>query len=346
MTTTPLTTTPTVAVPAALDAGRELLLPALRDAVRRHLGPEMARLAEYHLGWADSDGNPTSSRGGKLVRPALSLLSARAAHGSAEDGVPAAVAVELVHNFSLLHDDIMDGDATRRGRRTAWTVFGVPPAILGGDAMVTAATSALLEAEAPGARSATASLTAATQRMINGQCSDLAFEQREDVTLEECLRMAGDKTGALLGCACSLGADLLGAEPGLVDRLTAFGEHLGLAFQLVDDLLGVWGAPELTGKQVGADVRVRKKSLPIVAALNAPGAQELRALYFRTEPLDEDDVRRVTDLVERAGGREWAHAEADRQAAAARRSLDFPGIPDGVRDELLDVAGFIVGRQS
>lgn len=341
-----MTTTPTLNVPAALDAGRELLVPALREAIGRHLGPETGRLAEYHLGWVDSDGNPTSSRGGKLVRPALCMLSARAARGSARDGVPAAVAVELVHNFSLLHDDIMDGDATRRGRETAWTVFGVPPAILGGDAMMTAATSALLEAEAPGARQATASLMDATQRMINGQCSDLAFERRKDVTLEECLRMAGGKTGALLGCACSLGAQLLGAGPGLVDRLRAYGEHLGLAFQLVDDLLGVWGTPELTGKQVGADVRVRKKSLPVVAALNAPGARELRALYFRPEPFDEEDVRRVTDLVERAGGREWAHAEAARQADAARRSLDFPGIPDGVRDELLDVAGFIVGRQS
>ncbi len=340
-----MTTTSILNLPAAFDTGRELLVPALRDAIRRHLGPEMGRVAEYHLGWGDCEGRPTGSWGGKLVRPNLVLLSARAAHATAADGIPAAVAVELVHNFSLLHDDIMDGDATRRGRETAWTVFGVPPAILGGDAMVTAATSALLESEAAGARSATASLMAGTQRMINGQCSDLDFERREDVTLDECLQMAGDKTGALLGCACSLGADLVGADPELVDRLRAFGEHLGLAFQLVDDLLGIWGTPEVTGKQVGADVRVRKKSLPVVAALNAPDADELRALYFRSKPFDEDDVRHVTDLVERAGGRDWARAEAARQTAAAEQSLALPEVAEDARGEFLEVAEFVVGRQ-
>ncbi|AKG42014.1 XiaK protein [Streptomyces xiamenensis] len=340
-----MTTTPIRTLSASLDTGRSLLEPALRDTVGSRLNPEMRRIAQYHLGWADADGRPTGSWGGKLVRPTLSLLSARAAGGIAADGIAAAVAIELVHNFSLLHDDIMDGDATRRGRATAWTVFGVPHAILAGDAMVTAATSALLDAPHPGARAATASLMTATQRMISGQASDVAFERREDVPLAECVRMAGDKTGALLGCACSLGAELVGAEPVLVDRLAAFGEHIGLAFQLIDDLLGIWGDPERTGKQVGADLRVRKKSLPVVAALNADRTEELRALYLRAEPLTEAEVHRVADLVERAGGRDWARQEADRQLAAAERCLAEAGLADAPHAEFLEIGGFIVGRR-
>ncbi|MBT2414334.1 polyprenyl synthetase family protein [Streptomyces sp. ISL-12] len=340
-----MTTTPVRSESPVLDTGRTMLGPALRDAVRAHLGPEMSRIAQYHFGWTDAEGRPTGSWGGKMVRPTLALLSARAAGASAADGLPAALAVELVHNFSLLHDDIMDGDRTRRGRATAWTVFGAPNAILAGDAMATAATSVLLTAPGAGARSATVTLMAATQRMIDGQASDVAFERRDDVTLAECLRMAGDKTGALLGCACALGADLVAAEPALVERLAAFGEHIGLAFQLVDDLLGIWGDADRAGKQIGADLRVRKKSLPVVAALNAPGTEELRALYLSPEPLTERAVERVADLVERAGGRDWAQDEAARQVAAAETCLATAGIADDVRDEFLEVAGFILGRQ-
>ncbi|MEU4262972.1 polyprenyl synthetase family protein [Streptomyces sp. NPDC025273] len=340
-----MTTTPIRGLTPVLDTGRTLLGPALREAVSSHLGPEMSRIAHYHFGWADAEGRPTGTWSGKMLRPTLALLSARAAGATDGDGLPAALAVELVHNFSLLHDDIMDGDETRRGRATAWTVFGVPNAILAGDAMVTAATSVLLAARGAGALSATMSLMTATQRMIDGQTSDVEFERREDVTLSECLRMAGDKTGALLGCACALGAELVGAEEPLVEGLDAFGEHIGLAFQLADDLLGIWGDPDRSGKQVGADLRVRKKSLPVVAALNSPGADELRALYLGPEPMTERTVQRVTELVERAGGRDWAQDEAARQIASAEERLAATGIPDDVLGELLEVAGFIVGRQ-
>jgi geranylgeranyl diphosphate synthase type I len=339
------TTTSDSVLSSVLATGREALEPALRDAVRTYLSPELGRIADYHIGWADADGRPVSTWGGKLVRPTLALLSARAANGTVADGVPAAVAMELVHNFSLLHDDIMDGDTTRRGRETAWTAFGVPGAILAGDAMVAAATSVLLDSDGKGAASAAGSLMTSTQRMISGQGADVSFEQRSDVTLAECVQMAGDKTGALLSCACSLGADLVGADRALVGRLAAFGEHIGLAFQLVDDMLGIWGEEKQTGKQVGADLRVRKKSLPVVAALNAAGSEELAGLYFRPEPLSEQDVQRVTALVERGGGRDWARDEAARQLASAEECLTAAGIADPVRHELQEIAGFIVGRR-
>jgi len=344
-TATTVSTKPARTLPSALDAGMAMVEPALRAAVVRHLCPEMGQVAQYHHGWTDAEGRPTAAWGGKLLRPALAILSARAAGHEPVEGVPAAVAVELVHNFSLLHDDIMDGDTTRRDRATAWTLFGVPQAILAGDALITAATTVLLDSDGAGARSAASSLMTATQRMISGQAADVDFERREDVTLAECVRMAGNKTGALLACACSLGADLVGADATMVGKLAAFGEHVGLAFQLIDDLLGIWGDPERTGKQVGADLRVRKKSLPVVAALNARQSDELPALYFRPEPLTEQEVRRVSDLVESAGGRDWAEEEAARQIAAARDCLTSAGIADEVRGDFQNVAVFITGRR-
>jgi geranylgeranyl diphosphate synthase, type I len=339
-----MTMTPIRRLPAALDTAMAIVEPALRQVVQQHLCPEMARVAQYHHGWADAEGRPTDAWGGKLLRPTLAILSARAAGTSPIDGVPAAVAVELVHNFSLLHDDIMDDDRERRGRPTAWTVVGVPNAILAGDSLLTVAATVLLGSAGVGARSATASLMTATQRMISGQAADVDFERRDDVTLAECVQMASNKTGALLACACSLGAELFGADKALVQRLSAFGEHIGLAFQLIDDLLGIWGDPERTGKAAGADLRVGKKSLPVVAALNTRQSDELSALYLRPEPLGEHQVQRVADLVERAGGRDWAQDEADRQIAAAEECLAASGIADTVQNDYREVAAFITGR--
>ena len=233
----------------------------------------------------------------------------------------AAVAVELVHNFSLLHDDIMDNDTERRHRPTAWTVFGVGAAILAGDALLALAQDLLLEDGNPQGAWAARCLSAAVQRLIGGQGADLAFEKRDDVTLAECLDMAGDKTAALMACACSIGAVHLGAPPTLAMGLAGFGAHVGLAFQLTDDLLGIWGAPEVTGKPVRADLRARKKSLPVVAALNSgtPEAAELRALLTDPAPLTEDDLVRAADLVVAAGGKDWAESRGRRPARRGQR---------------------------
>ena len=267
-------------MPEGVALARDLVGPAIESAIAR-LTPDVRVVAAYHLGFADAAGNPIKKSGsGKALRPALALLSARAAGAPPERGVTAAVAVELVHNFSLLHDDIMDNDTERRHRPTAWTVFGVGAAILAGDALLALAQDLLLEDGNPQGAWAARCLSAAVQRLIGGQGSDLAFEKRDDVTLGECLDMAGDKTAALMACACSIGAVHLGAPPTLAMGLAGFGAHVGLAFQLTDDLLGIWGAPEVTGKPVRADLRARKKSLPVVAALNSgtPEAAELRAL--------------------------------------------------------------------
>ncbi|RFS86567.1 polyprenyl synthetase family protein [Actinomadura spongiicola] len=332
------------AVPASITDGRALVDAAMRASAER-LDPWTRRVVAYHLGWTDEHGRPAAA-GGKALRPALALLSARAAATPQETALPGAVAVEFVHAFSLLHDDIMDGDRTRRHRPAAWTVFGPSAAILGGDALLALSEELLLDEQTRGAHWAARALTAATQRLISGQAFDLGFEQRGDVTLDECLTMAADKTGALLACACSIGAMLGEGPTRLVTALAEFGAEMGLAFQLVDDLLGIWGSPGTTGKPVLSDLRARKKSLPAVYALTAGTAESdrLAELYAAPEPPSEDDLREMARLVEAAGGRDWAAAEADRRVASAEKHLADSGMDDAVRAEFRDVARFVTSR--
>jgi geranylgeranyl diphosphate synthase type I len=330
----------TVTMPAGVAVARDLVGPANEAAINR-LSPRVRRVAAYHYGLADAEGNPIRVGSGKALRPALALLSARAAGVAPERGVSAAVAVEL------LHDDIMDNDTERRHRPTAWTVFGVGAAILAGDALLALANDLLLEDTAPAGPWAARCLSTAVQRLIAGQGEDLAFEERGDVTLAECIEMAGDKTAALMACACTIGAVHVGASPELAMGLAEFGGHVGLAFQLTDDLLGIWGATEVTGKPVMADLRARKKSLPVVAALTSgtPEGAELKALLAREDELSEDDLTRAADLIVAAGGKAWAEKEADDRLTAAAASLDGIGIPADVRAEFLAIAEFITARQ-
>lgn len=336
---------PTQTIPPVIGEARELITPALRAAVDR-LCPGIGRIAAYHRGWQDACGRPVNDGGGKLLRPALALLSARAAHAPAEAGVPGAVAVELIHDFTLLHDDIMDGDIERRHRPTAWRVFGAPAALLTGDALLVAGVSALLEQGTSGAVRAAKRLTEDVQRIITGQHADLAFEERDDISLAECLRMAAGKTGALLSCSAAIGAEVAGGPDALADGLARFGEEIGIAFQLVDDLLGIWGSPEETGKPVLSDLRARKKTLPVVAALRAgcSSSHKFRQLYFRPTPLNEIELREAARLIEDAGGRDWAQREAVRRAVLARQHLDDLGLPSAVRAEFLDIGRFITER--
>jgi len=292
---------------------RALVDPALRAAVDTLPGA-MRRIAGYHLGWWDEHGGPTPAASGKAVRPALALLSAAAGGGSARAAVPAAVAVELVHNFSLLHDDVMDGDATRRHRPTAWRLFGTGAAILAGDALLTLALDVLAASGHPASGQGMRMLSAAVQDLVDGQSSDMAFERRECVEPGECQRMAASKTAALIGASCALGALYGAGGPEHVVRLRTFGEHVGLAYQHVDDLLGIWGDPAVTGKPVYSDLRNRKKSLPVVYALasDTSAGRALATLYRRPDELSESDLRRTALLVESAGGRAWSQTEADR----------------------------------
>ncbi len=337
---------PSGARPPALARAGHLVLPALRSAVA-HLDDTSRSQVSYHLGWTDLDGNAVPGAGGKGIRPTLAVLSALAGGGPAEQGVPGAVAVELVHNFSLLHDDLMDGDTERRHRRTVWAVWGAPSAILAGDALLALAQEVLLDAASPHRGDAARLLAQATRALVRGQVLDLAFERRDDVTVAECLDMAAGKTGALLSASAAIGAVLAGAPASVVDALRTFGAELGLAFQLVDDVLGIWGDPAVTGKPVFSDLRARKKSLPVAHVLAGGGVagRELAAWLADRGDADEASQRRIAELVEAAGGREWASAEATRRLAVAERALDPARLTPGPLGELVAVARYVVARE-
>ena len=346
----------TMTLPGFLAEVDTLVQPEIRAALDRI--DERTRLtAGYQLGYWDADGQPTTRGGGKGLRPALVLLSARAAGKTAEDALPGAAAVELVHNFSLLHDDVIDGDAERRHRPTAWAAFGVGPAILAGDALLSLAGDVLSAMPGHGGTWGLRYLNAAVRRLIAGQAADVAFEHRDTVTLDECLTMARDKTAALLSCSATLGAVLCGGPPALTLGLALYGDRLGLAFQLVDDLLGIWGEPAVTGKPVLSDLVARKKSVPVVRALTAGGtaSDQLRELYATPGELSTGDLALAATLIEETGARDWTEKEADRLLTEALAELDRItelGATDGpdanaltdVHRELVEIARFMTGR--
>ena len=331
--------------PEILERARRLVEPAMVVAVDGLCG-ELGLPARYHLGWAEPDGSPSTAGAGKGLRPALAVLSAEAVGSPGEVAVPGAVAVELVHNFSLIHDDIIDGDLERRHRATVWAAFGTDDAIISGDALHNLAFQVLLGEPTPERAAATARLARATSAMLAGQAADMAFDDLPVVSLDDCLAMEADKTGALLGCAASIGAVLAGAPQTTVDALDSFGRELGLAFQAVDDVLGIWGDPAVTGKAAGNDLRERKKSMPVAVVLTggSSGAGDLAAIYDQPGGISDEDVDRATGIIEAAGGRERTEAEAAARLQSALASIDALTIPAEVRAEISGLARFVVER--
>ncbi|MEU6364309.1 family 2 encapsulin nanocompartment cargo protein polyprenyl transferase [Streptomyces sp. NPDC046931] len=330
---------------AILERTRASVDPELRRAVDSLPAP-MRRIALYHFGWQHADGTPAAGNAGKAIRPALVLTAAQALGGGRSSALRAAAAVELVHNFTLLHDDVMDRDTTRRHRPTAWTVFGDADAILAGDALQALAQRLLAEDPHPASGAAAARLAACVIELCAGQHADTAMERRgpHEVTLEDVLVMAEAKTGALLGCACALGALYAGADEADVEALDAFGRQAGLAFQLIDDVIGIWGDPSRTGKPAGADLMARKKSLPVVAALvsGTPAAAELARLY--QGPYEKGELERTVLAVEQAGGRDWAQVQAADRMARAMQELSR-AVPDPeAAGGLLALAEFVTRR--
>ncbi|WP_280403984.1 polyprenyl synthetase family protein [Nocardia brasiliensis] len=329
-----------VQVVAEAQAG---VAPLLRAVVQR-LPETMWQVCGYHFGWLDAAGLPSDADGGKAIRSGLVLASARAVGGNVADALPAAVAVELAHNFSLLHDDVMDGDHIRRHRPTAWSVFGVPAAVLAGDALLSMAFDVL--AAASGGDAAARVLAAAVVELTEGQAADLAFERRTDVQRDEALLMAEQKTGALMSAACMLGAMSAGGSAARIKAFRGFGMQLGVAFQCVDDLLGIWGDPAATGKVVYADLVRRKKSLPVVSAMSSGSmaATELARLYSIERPLSDVELIEAARLIDSAGGRYWTRTQARLRLEEAFIFLDAAELAEPAKADLTALARLITDR--
>lgn len=348
--TAPQPTAPQPTAPQILARCRELVRPALAAAIER-LHPWPREMAAFSLGWCEVGGKPGSGAHGKGVRQALTVLCAEAAGAPGESAVAGAVAVELIHTFSLLHDDIMDGDETRRQRETVWKAYGTGPAVLAGDALFALALETLATSQNANSGAAIRKLSEALNNLVHGQAEDLLFEARpwtgpHAVQLHEYRSMADHKTGALLGCAAALGAVLAGAPSSTVTALAQAGQHLGVAFQAVDDLLGIWGDPEVTGKPVHSDLRRRKKTFPVLAALttNSPAAPRLTALLESPSALDEVTVRHAAELIEEAGGRSATLDEASRHLDIASACLHSVPLAPTAVGEILTLLPFLITR--
>lgn len=331
--------------PPSLERARQLIEPSLRAAVDRLEG-DLHLPARYHFGWVDADGSPTAVGSGKGIRPALALLGAEAVGASGVDAVPVGVAVELIHNFSLVHDDIIDGDTERRHRPSVWSQFSVGEAVVVGDAMHTLAFQVLLDSPGEHGAAVAARLGHATSAMIRGQSDDMGFAHRPDVTVEQCLAMEADKTGALLAFAVCGGALMGGGDGDVVEALHVFGIELGVAFQAHDDILGVWGEPAVTGKPAGNDLRERKRSVPVVLALTDAAAADrarLRELFDRPV-VDDDAVAEGVAILDRVGAREATAAVAAQRLERAIAAIDGGAVAPAARDELVELARFVVAR--
>ncbi len=341
----------------SLKSAFERYLPLIEAELRRTFAPFPSQLAsfygmmQYHLGWIDQDFAPTKSGGGKRLRPLLCLLTCQASGGKPVQVLPAAAATELIHNFSLVHDDIEDESALRRGRRTVWKVWGVPQAINAGDGLSVLAHLAMQRLAGRGVPHrqvlrALEILDEACLALTEGQHLDLSFESRLDVDVAQYLAMIQGKTAALFGAAAQLGALVAGSDSESIARYRRFGENLGLAFQIVDDILGIWGDPQVTGKPSADDIRQRKKTLPIVRAFEEEkiqGGNDLGEIY-QQEIIDEENVGRALRILEGLGARRYAEAMANGYYQRALAELDATGVENEAQDDLRELAVFLVER--
>jgi geranylgeranyl diphosphate synthase type I len=290
------------------------------EAVSPHYG-----MMRYHLGWADEHFHPQQFPSGKRLRPILCLLACAEVGGDPSQALPAAAAIELLHNFSLIHDDIEDGDALRRHRPTVWKIWGVPQAINAGDGMFTLAFAAMqrLTGRGVNSRATLAALDRFTQTCValtEGQHLDMRFETEAVVSVDEYMRMIQGKTAALIGASVAIGARIGGATTRQETDLLQFGQAMGLAFQIQDDILGIWGDPQVTGKAAGNDILRRKKSLPLLHALNHPEMGDHMQAAFAL-PVQEEHLAGLMKLLDAAGTRAFAESAVANQHALATQAL-------------------------
>jgi geranylgeranyl diphosphate synthase, type I len=327
----------------------------IREAVAEHVSPQAERLAamlEYHLGWRGPDLERLASPApaGKKLRPALVLLVCRAVCGEITTAARnAAAAVELVHNFSLVHDDIQDRSELRRHRPTLWSLWGMPQAINAGDALFALAQVVLVRDGSAHAAQLAAELNGTALLLAEGQFLDIDLQQGDaPVTLEAYEAMIARKTGVLFASACRMGAMAASAPSAVVNAFAAYGLELGVAFQEQDDLLGVWGRSAETGKPDAADIVERKRGLPAAMALSLPDAPEwLRSAYLQADrELTNDTVRRIISHFDQLNLRGSIELRVQERYRTALDALAAAGAREPARSSLAAICETLVSRRT
>jgi len=320
--------------------------PAAEEQVARFY-----QMQEYHLGWRDEHLRPASADPGKLIRPQLALLACQAAGGDPRQALPLAAGVQLLHDFTLIHDDIEDNSTTRRGRPTVWSIWGLAQGINAGDGMFVIAHLAihrLAEAGVPAERilRVLRRFDEIILHVCEGQYLDLSYEGNLEIDEAAYLAMIERKTAALIAASAELGALVGGADEETIQALFDFGRALGLAFQIEDDVLGIWGDPAVTGKPFAADLYRRKLSLPVIHALTtSPDRERLMRLYAQAI-LDDDAVHQALAILDAAGSRVYAEAAAAAYHGEAFAALDRAHGDAAALEELRAIATTLLGRRA
>lgn len=302
----------------------------------------------YHMGWSAGEGDLGSR--GKRIRPLLTLLCAFACGSEREESIlPAALAVELLHNFTLIHDDIEDQSPLRHGRPTLWKKWGTAQAINAGDALFSIAQLALLDLS----KTCKDSITVQAALWFNqvclhltcGQYLDIAFESQNEIDTEAYLEMIRGKTGALIGFSTQIGGLTARAEEDRCNLLCRFGENLGMAFQIQDDYLGVWGNPAVTGKSAASDLQSRKLSLPVIFGLEKSAG--FRSLWKQENSFTSGEIAQLTKLLESCGTPEYVRGQAEAYTNTAFLALEqaFPN-QNLYTKALTELSGKLLDRQA
>jgi len=307
-------------------------LPVIDDALMGFLSTvdfnksqELKRMIAYHMGWAE--GVKKSSGHGKRIRPLLVVLCAGALDEDINRVLPGAVSLEFLHNFTLIHDDIEDNSSFRHGRPTLWTKWGIAQAINAGDALFSIAQMSMLSlrdtVNAEIAAMVAEKLNRVCLHLTCGQSLDISFESDDEIALDTYLLMIRDKTARLLALAASLSALVTEKSESIQDSLSDFGESLGLAFQIQDDILGIWGDPEVTGKSSSSDILAHKKSLPILFGLKHSGS--FQSLWLKENQTPED-ISQMANLLKSCGAMDYAKSQAETYTQRAFDCLEslFP----------------------
>ncbi len=327
---------------AALDEELRALVVSPSPAYDAYFG-----MFRYHLGWTDANFKELNVDTGKRLRPLLCLLTCEATGGDWHTALAVAAAIELTHNFSLIHDDIEDRSDERRGRAAVWKVWGLAQGLNAGDGMFVLARLALdrlcQRGMSPDQNCAISIVfDSATLSLCQGQFLDLGFELRDTVTIEEYFEMVRGKTAALISASTRIGAMLGTDDEKVASAYAEFGENIGIAFQITDDILGIWGDPRVTGKSAASDILCKKKSLPTIYGLQRLPA--LRALYQRAE-LTPADVGGVLALLDSVNAREYSQRQADAYHAAALAALDRAQTKNRAADRLRELAALMTNRK-
>ena len=340
---------------AELDSVWNRFRPALESELQFVVGRASLPLYDmmrYHMGWMDERGRSRRDRAGKRLRPILCLLACHSLSGEWRQALPVAAAVELVHNFSLIHDDIQDSSSQRRGRPTVWHLWGKPQAINVGDAMHALALSSLLRLEEIGTPHSKVVRCArvlgeASLRLSEGQFLDISYQDRLDIGVSDYLYMIGGKTAALFSCSLEIGAIMATEDEATIAGLRNFGHAVGMTFQVHDDVLSIWGDEKTTGKPSTSDIKMKKKTLPVVYALGktrGANRERLRQIY-RKESVGQADIDEVLSLLERTNARGYVQDVSRKYYQQALSELNALDILDASKAELEAIASFLLERE-